>query len=78
MLGESNGIPVKADVLEGWLVRRYEGREQPWTLCRMFTYDRHLGKYEVVRFCRSLQEAEVASRLPLSGGSRVTKRLEVQ
>ncbi len=78
MLGQSNGVPVKASVPDGWVVWHHQGRQQPWTLRRMLAYDRHLEKYAVVRFCKSLGEAEVASGLALSGGSQIKRRLEVR
>ena len=70
MKGQNNGVPVQADVPQGWQVLRYEGRRQPWTLSFRLSYqnDRHQGwgrSAQVIRFCGTLAEAEAASRLAL-------------
>jgi len=68
--GKNNGVPVQADVPQGWQVLRYGDREQPWTLSFRLSYqnDRHQGwgrSAQVIRFCGTLAEAEARSKQTL-------------
>lgn len=62
MLGNANSKYVRAKLPKGWALVRHEGRNQPYTLMHALAYDRHIGKFYVIWFSDSVEEAEIVAK----------------